>query len=128
MGDSLSTHQLIMKVFVVLCLLGVVYGGFPICSTEWEEKCWDEPRQQCNLVQKPFTTTVYEQECHTAQVPKVESVPEQKCHTRHEEVCDTVYDEECSTRVENNCRTEYTNECDYASKPVQKYKEEQECN
>merc|ERR1712213_218784 len=113
MGDSVSTPQAIMKVFVVLCLLGAVYGGFPICSTEWEEKCWDEPRQQCNHVQKPFTTTVYEQECHTTQVPKVESVPEQKCeevpeqkcHTRHEEVCDTVYDEVCNTVTERQCTT-----------------------
>merc|ERR1719300_736634 len=66
----------------VACLLGLVslcYGGIPICSTTYEEKCWDEPREHCTTVQKPHTTTVYEQVCHTVQVPKVDTVPEEKC-------------------------------------------------
>jgi len=87
---------------VVLCAASS-FAGVPSCQTIWEDKCWDEPRQQCNTVQKPHSvtsskeecdteydnkcTTVYDnevdlvprQQCNTIQVPRTESVPEQKC-------------------------------------------------
>merc|ERR1712071_88955 len=76
---SLRHTQLIMVTQALLCLLALtpaVYCGVPKCDTVFEEKCWDEPRQQCSTVQKPYTTTAYEQECH----------PE------YDQKCTTVYD------------------------------------
>ena len=64
-------------------VLVTAYGGVPKCDTVYEEKCWDEPRQQCSSVQKPFTTTAYEQECHT----------------EYDQQCNTVYDTKVSNRV-----------------------------
>merc|ERR1712042_262833 len=81
MGTVFGQSTAIMFKVLFLCLLGAVYGGVPTCNTVWEEKCWDEPRQQCKAVQKPFTTTQYEQECTSIQVPKVDRVPEQKCRS-----------------------------------------------
>merc|ERR1712168_1757913 len=104
MGTVLRRSSANMKLVVFLCLVGAVFGGVPSCKTVYDEKCWDEPRQHCDYVQKPHTTTHYEQECHTTQLPKVESVPEQKCTDVPEKKCHTV------------------------QKPVQKYKEEQECH
>merc|ERR1739849_68301 len=92
-----------IKVVAVLCGLSLVQCGVPSCETVYEEKCWDEPRQQCHTVQKPFITTQYEQECHSIQVPKVESVPEQKC--REEQECNTRYEQECNPRYEQACHT-----------------------
>ena len=43
---------------MVLCG-GVALAGVPSCETIWEEKCWDEPRQQCDTIQKPHQTTSY---------------------------------------------------------------------
>ena len=37
----------------------------PPCTTVYEEQCWEEPRQQCSYVQKPYTTVHYEEQCHT---------------------------------------------------------------
>jgi len=54
------------------------HAGTPTCSVTWEEKCWDEPREQCSTVQKPYTITYYEKVCNTVKVPKVETVPEKK--------------------------------------------------
>merc|ERR1719308_22361 len=70
-----------LKVLVLFGVFTISYGGFQVCSTVYDEQCWDEPRQQCDSVQKPHTTTVYEQECNTVQVPKVESVPEKSART-----------------------------------------------
>merc|ERR1712142_635489 len=64
---------LIMKVFGLLFLLGSAYCGVPSCTTVWENKRWDEPRQQCNTVQVPNKVTTYEQKCTTEY--------EQKCNT-----------------------------------------------
>ena len=55
--------------------LGEVYHP-PTCKTVWDEKCWDELRQQCDTVQKPYTSTV----------------TDQKCSTQYEKQCKTVYD------------------------------------
>merc|ERR1711970_212717 len=107
---------LIMKVFGLLFLLGSAYCGVPSCTTVWENKCWDEPRQQCNTVQVPNKVTTYEQKCHTVydteveykpreecltvQVPRTESVPEEKCEQVPEEKCETKYEEKCTTEYE----------------------------
>merc|ERR1712213_130324 len=101
---SLSANML--KVVLLSCLAGAVFGGVPSCNTVWEEKCWDEPRQHCDYVQKPHTTTHYEQECHTTQVPKVESVPEQKC----------------TDIPEQECHTRYENKVEYKTKQLQEPK------
>merc|ERR1712121_238010 len=121
--ECILVQFIMFKGAVLLALIGVAQAGFPVCSTVWEDKCWDEPRQKCDYVQKPFTTTVYEEECNTIQVPKVDSVPEQKCEDVPEQKCETKYEQECHTTIDNERRTEYSQECDYASKPVQKYKE-----
>merc|ERR1711942_595146 len=102
---------LIMKVFGLLFLLGSAYCGVPSCTTVWENKCWDEPRQQCNTVQVPNKVTTYEhkcstvydteveykpiEECRTVKVPRTESVPEEKCEQVPEEKCETKYEEKC---------------------------------
>merc|ERR1711862_660823 len=100
-----------MKVLCILGLVAVASAGVPSCTTLWDEKCWDEPRQDCKYVQKPFTSTHYEQECTSKQVPKVDRVPEQKCKDVPEEKCHTKYEQECSTRYEQECKTEYTQKC-----------------
>ena len=45
----------------VLCLvlLGAAssFAGVPSCQTVYEDKCWDEPSQQCHTVQKPHVVT-----------------------------------------------------------------------
>merc|ERR1711887_115924 len=115
---------LIMKVFGLLFLLGSAYCGVPSCTTVWENKCWDEPRQQCNTVQVPNKVTTYEQKCHTeydteveykpreecrtVQVPRTESVPEEKCEQVPEEKCETKYEEKCHTEYEQECHTRYS--------------------
>merc|ERR1711997_699900 len=112
MGTVLRRYSANMKLVLLLCLVGTAFGGVPSCKTVYDEKCWEEPRQHCDYVQKPHTTTHYEQECHTTQVPKVESVPEQKCTD--------VPEQKCHTRYEN--KVEYVTK----QKPVQRYREEQE--
>merc|ERR1712172_254404 len=118
---------LIMMVFGLLFLLGSAYCGVPSCTTVWENKCWDEPRQQCNTVQVPNKVTTYEEkctteydteveykpreECRTVQVPRTESVPEEKCEQVPEEKCETKYEEKCTTEYEQECHTRYSKEC-----------------
>merc|ERR1739845_99194 len=121
---SLTVHFcLIMKVFGLLFLLGSAYCGVPSCTTVWENKCWDEPRQQCNTVQVPNKVTTYEQkcttvydteveykpreECRTVKVPRTESVPEEKCEQVPEEKCETKYEEKCHTEYDQECKTVY---------------------
>merc|ERR1711971_1366222 len=130
---------LITKVFGLLCLLGSAYCGVPSCTTVWENKCWDEPRQQCNTVQVPYKVTTYEQkctteyeqkcntvydteveykpreECRTVQVPRTESVPEEKCDQVPEEKCTTEYEQECHTRY-SKCHTVTEKQCSKVSK------------
>merc|ERR1712209_41192 len=108
MGTVICRSSIMSKV-VFLCLLGAVYGGVPTCNTVWEEKCWDEPRQECKAVQKPFTTTQYEQECTSIQVPKVDRVPEQKCTDVPEQKCHTAQEKVCNTVSETKV--------DYVTKP-----------
>merc|ERR1712035_149217 len=112
MGQSsdLSYSRMIKAFLLSNLVLGAL--GVPSCNTVWDEKCWDEPRQQCQAVQKPFTTTHYEQECSSIQVPHVENVPEQKCRDVPEQKCHTRYEQECATRYEQECKTEYTQKCD----------------
>merc|ERR1711973_1012351 len=111
MGTVFGQSSAIMVKVVFLCLLGAVYGGVPTCNTVWEEKCWDEPPQECKAVQKPFTTTQYEQECTSIQVPKVDRVPEQKCRDVPEQECHTRYEQECNTRYEQACHTVTERQC-----------------
>merc|ERR1711931_470759 len=119
MGVFFGTHgeqHTVMKVLGLLFLLGSAYCGVPSCTTVWEEKCWDEPRQKCNTVQVPHTVTSNEEkchteydnkcntvhdteidykpreECHTVKVPRTESVPEQKCEDVPEEKCETKHE------------------------------------
>merc|ERR1712011_51074 len=106
-----SLLPITMKLFVACLAFGVAFGGVPSCNIVYDEKCWDEPRQQCHSVQKPFTTTHYEQECHSVQVPMVESVPEQKCHDVPEQKCHTAYEtkvdyvhkQKCDLVTEDQC-------------------------
>merc|ERR1711970_858417 len=113
-----------MKVLGLLFLLGSAYCGVPSCTTVWENKCWDEPRQKCDTTKVPHEVTSYEEkcttvwdteedyedkeECHTIKVPKTESVPEEKCETKYEEKCHTEYDQECHTRYSKECKTVYS--------------------
>ena len=57
------------------------FAGVPqTCKTVWEEKCWDEPRETCTTVQKPYTVTVHDTACTTHY--------DEKCHTEYEtKVC-----------------------------------------
>merc|ERR1712168_1181428 len=120
-----------MKVLGLLLLVGSAYCVIPSCTTVWEDKCWDKPRQKCNTVQVPHQVTSHEEkctteyekkcntvwdtevdykpkeECHTVQVPKTESVPEEKCEKVPEEKCEDKYEEECHTEHEKECKTEY---------------------
>jgi len=69
---------LFLKSLLSLCA-GLALGGVyhpPTCKTVWDEKCWDEPRQQCDTVQKPYTSTV----------------TDQKCSTQYDKQCKTVFD------------------------------------
>ena len=57
-------------------MCGSAWGGVRKCNTVYDQKCWDEPRQKCSDVQKPYEETVYDQ----------------KCHTEYDQKCNTVYD------------------------------------
>merc|ERR1739848_284721 len=113
---------LIMKVFGLLFLLGSAYCGVPSCTTVWENKCWDEPRQQCNTVQVPNKVTTYEQKCKT--------VYEEQCKTEHEKVCgkttqtktDYVTKNKCDLEQEEQCHDTPHMECKTVKKEVTKYK------
>merc|ERR1739845_95066 len=95
---------LIMKVFGLLFILGSAYCGVPSCTTVWENKCWDEPRQQvCNKVPK--------QECKDVPKQDYKDVPRQKCNSVPKEECNTEYKEKCTTQY----------------KQVTKYDDKQEC-
>merc|ERR1711970_1117655 len=54
-----------MKVLGLLLLVGGAYCVIPSCTTVWEDKCWDEPRQKCNTIQVPHEVTSYEEKCST---------------------------------------------------------------
>merc|ERR1711872_350820 len=96
MGTVASSVSFNMFQFLlVVSLAGLSLSGTPVCNTILEEKCWDEPREQCTTVQKPYTSTYYEDECMTVKVPKVETVPEKKCGTIAEQKCATKYEEVC---------------------------------
>merc|ERR1712002_1208195 len=107
----------------LLFFLGAASAGIPKCKVVWEEQCSYEPRQSCRSVQKPFTTTTYEQQCNTIQVPTVETVPEQKCTSVPEQKCYTKYEQECHTEYEQECNTLYEQECNDRQKPVTKYRD-----
>merc|ERR1711872_1009699 len=113
---------------LVVSLVSLSYGGTPVCNTIWEEKCWDEPREQCTTVQKPFTSTYYEDECKTMKVPKVETVPEKKCEESSETKTDIVTKNKCELVQEEKCYQVPKNTCDTVEKPVTKYRQEEECN
>merc|ERR1712212_1195824 len=78
--------------FKLVCLLGVVgfaYAGHPVCKTVWEEKCWNEPREQCNIVQKPYTVTDYKEECNTKYEDECRQVNGEQCEQIEDEVCES---------------------------------------
>merc|ERR1712126_352144 len=107
----LYSKAIMTQVVLSLLLLPVlVVGGYvPNCKTVYEEKCWDEPREQCKTVQKPYTA--------------VEN--KQQCSTHYENVCSTVYDtkvdhvprEECRTEQEKKCHTQTKQECNLIQVP-----------
>merc|ERR1712212_652322 len=116
-ASSVSSNM--FQFLLVVSLVSLSFGGTPVCNTIWEEKCWDEPRQQCITVQKPYTSTYYENECKTVKVPKVETVPEKKCGTNAEQKCATKYEDVCNIEYKDECKTVYNDECTY--------KDEQKC-
>merc|ERR1712212_771607 len=132
MGQLLVTNVayiIMCKVFFLFgVLVGIAQAGHPV----WENKCWDEPRQQCSTVSVPYTTTEYEQK--SIQVPKVESVPEEKCvdvpeekcSTTTEKKCSTKYEQECSTKQDKVCKTANKEACDLILVPVKKYEDVKE--
>merc|ERR1712212_182625 len=120
MGTVVSSVSINMFQFLlVVSLVCLSFGGTPVCNTIWEEKCWDEPREQCTTMQKPYTSTYYEDECKTVKVPKVETVPEkkcgteQKCATKYGEVCHVKYRDVCNIEYKDECKTVYNDECTY---------------
>merc|ERR1711973_695777 len=118
MGSSILSSFIMFTVCFLLSLVATSLAGVPSCTTVYDEKCWDEPRQECKDVQKPFTTTYYEKECGTKQVPRVDHVPEMKCKDVPEEKCHTRYEKKCSTRYEQECNTEHEKKCHYEPEQV----------
>merc|ERR1711973_411547 len=108
------------KVFILLSLVASSLAGVPSCTTVYDEKCWDEPRQECKDIQKPFTTTYYEKECGTKQVPRVDRVPEMKCKDVPEEKCHTRYEKDCNTVTETKI--------DYVTKQKCGLETEEQCH
>merc|ERR1712234_38013 len=79
-GQSSVPDCIMLKTLLVLTVLaGLTNAGHPVCKIIWEDKCWDEPREQCSSVKVPYTTIEYEEKCTTVQEPKVETVSEEKC-------------------------------------------------
>merc|ERR1712212_305480 len=115
MGTVVCLHSSWFAImFKLFCLLGaasLAFAGHPVCKTVWEEKCWNEPREQCNTVQKPYTVTDYKEECSTISVPNVVSVPKEVCVDVPEETCTTTSEQKCSTKYEVECYTKYEDEC-----------------
>merc|ERR1711872_501204 len=94
-----SAPFIMIQFFLVVSLAGLPLGGTPICNTVWEEKCWDESREQCTTVQKPYTTTYYEeQECSKVAKQKTETREEQECNTVTEKQCKKISRKECNYR------------------------------
>merc|ERR1711872_1040077 len=126
MGQSTWGHPSVpdcsmLKTLLVLTVLaGLTNAGHPVCKIIWEDKCWDEPREQCSSVKVPYTTTKYEEKCTTVQVPKVETVseekcidlPEEKCKTTTEKKCTKKYEQECTYKDEEVCRKVNKEKCD----------------
>merc|ERR1739845_161089 len=100
-----------MKVFGLLFLLGSAYCGVPSCTTVWENKCWDEPRQQCNTVQVPNKVTTYEQECNTRYSKECKTVYEEQCKTEHEKVCEKTTQTKTDYVTKNKCDLEQVEQC-----------------
>merc|ERR1712212_1436990 len=132
---SKLTFIIMSKAFFLFgVLVGLAQAGHPVCKTIWENKCWDEPRQQCSTVSVPYTITEYEAKCSSIQVPKVESVPEEKCvdvpeekcSTTTEKKCSTKYEQECSTKQDKVCKTANKEACDLILVPVRKYEDVKE--
>merc|ERR1712042_258845 len=113
MGHSSVPDYIMLKTLIVLTVLaGLTNAGHPVCKIIWEDKCWDEPRQQCSSVKVPYTTTDYEEKCTTVQVPKVETVSEEKCKTTTEKKCTKKYEQECTYKDEEVCRKVNKEKCD----------------
>merc|ERR1712142_1385095 len=104
------TSDFTMNLVFCTLLLPLVLGGYvPECKTVFEEKCWDEPREQCKSVQKPYTTVENKEECST----KYEDV----CKTVHDTKVEYVPREECRTEQEKKCHTQTKQECDLVQVP-----------
>merc|ERR1711887_259024 len=108
-------HHLVMKVLGLLFLLGSAYCGVPSCTTVWEDKCWDEPRQKCNTVQVPNNVTTQEEKCHTEYEQKcntvwdteVDYIPREECRTVKVPRNESVTEEKCEKVPEEKCETKY---------------------
>merc|ERR1711915_1156058 len=89
MGVLLWQLLKMLNVLLLCSFMQFTLGGVPTCNTVYDEKCWDEPRQVCNTIEVPFTTTEYVQECYmdydrtcnTVYEDKIDYVPRKECHT-----------------------------------------------
>merc|ERR1712002_277042 len=125
---SLELCNIMYQLVLAVSLFGLCNGGTPTCSVTWEEKCWDEPREHCTTVLKPYTVNYIEQECETVKVPKIETVPETKCTEVPEEICDVKYENKCHTEYKQECKTTYKDDCETFYNEECTYEDEQRCD
>merc|ERR1712212_1107927 len=122
-ASSVSSNM--FQFLLVVSLVSLSYGGTPVCNTIWEEKCWDEPRQQCIAVQKPYTSTYYEDECKTVKVPQVEH--SDVCNIIYQDECKTVYNDECTYKDEQKCEEFTESKTDIVTKNKCELVQEEKC-
>ena len=85
-------------------------------------------KRSAGMSHKDEFTTKLEKKCRSIQVPQVDTVPKQLCTNVPEQKCSTVSRQQCHTVNEQECSTRYEQECQTQLTPVQKYREEEECN
>merc|ERR1711872_771756 len=108
---------IMLKTLLVLTVLaGLTNAGHPVCKIIWEDKCWDEPRQQCSSVKVPYTTTDYEEKCKTTTEKKCTKKYEQECTYKDEEVCRKVNKEKCDLIDDEVCESSADTKVDYVTK------------
>merc|ERR1719354_1415748 len=109
-SHSIFYHLKMYKLISAVLVLSYAFAGDAgvpqTCKTVYEDKCWDEPREKCETVQKPYTMTEedthcvthYDEKCDTEYITKVDYVDREECHTNHEQKCHKKTDRECSTK------------------------------
>merc|ERR1712234_89153 len=108
-GHSTVPDCIMLKTLAVLTVLaGLTNAGHPVCKIIWEDKCWDEPREQCSSVSVPYTTTEYEEKCTKKY--------EQECTYKDEEVCRKVNKENCDLIDDEVCESSADTKVDYVTK------------